>query len=308
MEHWNKDKKNSEVKSQGENNCQKLTFESVITCFYLLQYAGSNSIEEICDEGESGDVRVKMRNPFLESVRGKKGVCSIEDMKEYVLDKKEPMEQKRKAMSKFCKKTQFVDEFEDFKRTQRRRIYKFLDVLLDEKESKKKFEDGLSDEQFDELIFMLDGWESEGFDDMCRGEYECLDSELISDMLECFITNDSEKLERLKELWEDRIEGIDSVVYKRRKEAKLKELISLNVELMQLMKKYAGIEPEIKKERSRQLQVLNGFQSLFIELSEFIMKEAMEMEGDNCIKQEEREACEVVWEEVRKEIKKRMRG
>lgn len=82
---------------------------------------------------------------------------------------------------------QVIEEFESFKKTSKRRINRFLDTLLGQKDCIKQFfPDGFSQLQSNDLIHVLLFWESEDYESFCREEHEKV-SEDIRNYIEDYV-------------------------------------------------------------------------------------------------------------------------
>ena len=185
-----------------------------------------------------------------------------------------------------------IEEFEAFNTTSKRRIKRFLDALLGQKDCVKLFfTDGFSQLQANDLIYILLHWESVGFQNFCDGKYEELCEPIpyspqdfenysvfendIVDYVYDFIVGgleDQINLQELSDLWHQRLE-----VYKEAKKQRLKKQVYSELDnVKNLISACIDPRPEAK-DMDAQLKFLSRCLRLIGALEEKIIKRSSYM-------------------------------
>lgn len=318
MEHWNNNQQsievgNSEKDASNKSDQQKFSFDQVLKFSYILKNT-SNQPKAMITNRDTGEVRVKFGNPFFESQGIARGTVSVQDVWEYFFNGEESVNRKLEILQDFlinpklklpsseemvqedvrdneslevepvqyCYETEDEGTYEGYRSTSYNRMYKFIDILLDESGINKKFKNNLNKEQFEFLVYVLESWDGQRIGRMCSRKYERLDIKFISRALECFV-EDKRKMRKLKCMWRGRIDGTDKSVYEERKKEKLKELKEAKRELVKWIEIYGETVPSLKTEKRHQLEMLDRVSSVFDRLRNEIKKEGENIKGKTLI-------------------------
>lgn len=188
---------------------------------------------------------------------------------------------------------QVIEEFESFKKTSKRRINRFLDTLLGQKDCIKQFfPDGFSQLQSNDLIHVLLHWKSEDYESFCRKSYEKVSDDIL-DFIEGYVFDfvvggleDKFNPYELSALWHKKLD----IPYATKIQA-LKEVIESELNQVKDLI-WAGIDPRPQTEdMDAQIKFLSRCLRLIIKLKEKItmrsgyMQKMMEEEDDKLIQQ-----------------------
>ena len=158
MEQWNNEAMSVDIdveEIREANRYRNISLNKIPYLAFIAKYA-PYSAKEMCHLDGSTEVLVEWEN-ILSSQK----VKSLPDAVNVI------------TASYAHAAKQSIEEFDVFKTTSKRRIKRFLDTLLDQKDCVKRFfQDGFSQLQTNDLIYVLRYWESGGFQSFCGNNYE----------------------------------------------------------------------------------------------------------------------------------------
>lgn len=160
MEQWNSEEINMEAEIERlreANRHKNVSLNKITYLAFITKYAPYSSKEIYTVEQADGstEVLVKWENVLSSQNEGMSLSKAVE------------------VITASYAGEQSIEEFDTFKTNSIRRIKRFLDTLLEQKDCVKRFfPDGFSSVQANDLIYVIRYWKSAGFQSFCGGDYE----------------------------------------------------------------------------------------------------------------------------------------